>query len=49
MHDAADHSPVIDAPSAGLIRRQQRLDRRPLPVGKPEFTRHETSSSQPEA
>jgi hypothetical protein len=40
MHDAADHSTVVDPTSAWLIARQQRFDRRPLPIVEPELARH---------
>jgi hypothetical protein len=40
MNDAADHSTVVDPTSAWLIARQQRFDRRPLPIVEPELIRH---------
>ena len=40
VNDARDHPPVIDPSCPRLIGRQERPDRRPCPVGKPEFTRH---------
>ena len=43
MDDAADHAPIIDATRSGLVPRQKRLDRRPLHVAQPKFTRHHPS------
>jgi hypothetical protein len=40
MDNAADHSTVVDPTSARLIARQQRFDRRPLPIVEPELARH---------
>jgi hypothetical protein len=44
MDDAVQHTAVVDAPGTGLIVGQQRLDHRPLPIGKPEQPGHDPSS-----
>jgi hypothetical protein len=47
VNDARDHSPVIDAPRSGLVRRQMRLNHCPCFIRQPEQrTRH---SQQPPA
>jgi hypothetical protein len=40
MNDAADHPSVVDPTRSRLIARQQRFDRRPLPIVEPELVRH---------
>jgi hypothetical protein len=40
MNDAADHPSVVDPTRSRLIARQQRFDRRPLPIAEPELVRH---------
>jgi hypothetical protein len=44
MNDAADHPPVVDPTRTRLIARQQRFDRRPLPIVEPELVRHHQRS-----
>jgi hypothetical protein len=40
MNNAADHPSVVDPTRSRLIARQQRFDRRPLPIVEPELVRH---------
>jgi hypothetical protein len=44
VNDAADHPSIVNPTRARLIARQQRFDRRPLLLVKPEFVRHRQSS-----
>jgi hypothetical protein len=44
VNDAADHPTIVDPTRARLIARQQRLNRRPLPLVEPELARHLQSS-----
>jgi hypothetical protein len=41
VDDAADDPPVVLAMCPWLVVRQQRFDRRPLPIVEPEFPRHD--------
>ena len=43
VDDAADDPAVVLAMRPRLVRRQQRFDRRPLPVVEPELPRHDPS------
>jgi hypothetical protein len=40
MYDPADDPAIVDAMSAGLVRRKQRCNRCPLLIIKPEFSCH---------
>ncbi len=44
VDNPADHPAVISSMSAGLVRRKQRSDHRPLSVIKPEFSCHDSNS-----
>jgi hypothetical protein len=46
MDDPAQHSAIIDTLHAANVSRQQRLDPRPLRIGKPEEIAHLTASSR---
>jgi hypothetical protein len=44
VNDTADHPTIVDPTRTRLIARQQRLNRRPLPIVEPELARHLQSS-----